>query len=53
VLAPGSLFQHRDYPGLNEYRRVLAGLFSRLYDLSPSRLQQVFAGVPAKDISLV
>jgi hypothetical protein len=30
VLAPCILFQHRDYPLLNEYRSILGGLFSRL-----------------------
>ncbi|HEY4079324.1 MAG TPA: DUF1501 domain-containing protein [Burkholderiaceae bacterium] len=46
------LFQNRDYPVLNEYRAMLAGLFGRLYGLSPSQLGQVFADVPARDIGL-
>ncbi len=53
ALAPGSLFQNRDYPVLNEYRAVLGGLFNRLYGLSAAQAQQVFAGVRAKDIALV
>ena len=53
ALAPGSLFQDRDYPVLNEYRSVLGGLFARLYGLSAAQLQQVFAGGTARDIGLV
>jgi uncharacterized protein (DUF1501 family) len=48
----GTLFQNRDYPVLNEYRAVLAGLFTRVYGLSTSQLQQVFPGVAARDIGL-
>ena len=32
-----TLFQDRDYPVLNEYRAVFAGLFSRLYGLDKAR----------------
>ena len=53
AVAPGSLFQNRDYPVLNEYRSVFGGLFSRLYGLSPAQVQQVFAGVKGRDIGLV
>ena len=53
AVAPGSLFQNRDYPVLNEYRAVLGGVFARLYGLSPAQLQQVFPGSMAKDIGLV
>jgi uncharacterized protein (DUF1501 family) len=48
-----SLFQNRDYPVLNEYRAVLAGLFARQFGLNNKQLDQVFAGVKAKDIGLV
>ena len=48
-----TLFQNRDYPVLNEYRAVLAGLFERLYGLAPRQTEQVFAGVKARDIGLV
>ncbi len=53
AVAPGSLFQNRDYPVLNEYRSVLGGLFARLFGLSPAQVQQVFAGVSGRDIGLV
>ena len=46
------LFQNRDYPVLNEYRAMLAGLFGRLYGLSSSQLGQIFADVAARDIGL-
>lgn len=49
----GSLFQNRDYAVLNEYRAMLGGLFARLYGLSASQLQQVFAGVKPVDLGLV
>jgi len=47
-----TLFQNRDYPVLNEYRSVLAGLFSRQYGMSSAQLDQVFAGVKMQDIGL-
>ena len=53
AVAPGSLFQNRDYPVLNEYRSVLGGLFARLFGLSPTQVQQVFAGVASRDLGLV
>ena len=53
AVAPGSLFQNRDYPVLNEYRAVMGGLFKRLYGLSDPQLQQVFAGVTGKDLGLI
>jgi uncharacterized protein (DUF1501 family) len=48
-----TLFENRDYPVLNEYRAVLGGLLSRLYDLSSERLQSVFPDTAPKDIGLV
>ncbi len=48
-----TLFQDRDYPVLNEYRAVFAGLFSRLYGLDRARLAQVFPGVAPVDLKLV
>ncbi|ASC68023.1 hypothetical protein B9P52_28825 [Achromobacter denitrificans] len=48
-----TLFQDRDYPVLNEYRSVFAGLFSRLYGLDKARLAQVFPGVAPTDLKLV
>ncbi|MBI3727230.1 MAG: DUF1501 domain-containing protein [Burkholderiales bacterium] len=52
-LEAGKLFQNRDYPVLNEYRAVLGGLFSRLYGLNAGQIEQVFAGVKARDLALV
>ena len=53
TLAPGTLFQNRDYPVLNEYRAMLGGLFTRLYGLSLAQTQRVFPGVDARDLGLV
>jgi len=52
-VAPGSLFQNRDYPVLNEYRGLLGGLFTGLYGLSAAQVQQVFPGVNPRGIGLV
>lgn len=48
-----TLFQNRDYPVLNEYRAVLAGLFARQFGLSAGQLDQVFAGVQPRDLGLI
>lgn len=48
-----TLFQNRDYPVLNEYRAVLAGLFARQFSLNSKQLDQVFAGVTPRDLGLV
>jgi uncharacterized protein (DUF1501 family) len=53
ALSQATLFQNRDYPVLNEYRSVLAGMFARTYGLSNARLDKVFPGAKAKDIGLV
>ena len=53
ALRPGSLFQNRDYPVLNEYRGLLGGLFARLYGLSSAQAQQVFPGAEGRDVGLV
>ena len=52
-VAQSTLFQNRDYPVLNEYRAVFAGLFSRLYGLDKARLAQVFPGIAPLDLKLV
>jgi uncharacterized protein (DUF1501 family) len=49
----GTLFQDRDYPVLNEYRELLAGLLARMYGLDPSRLSRVFPGAAPKDLALL
>jgi len=48
-----TLHQDRDYPVLNDYRAVFAGLFARLYGLDGRRLQEVFPGVQPQDLQLV
>jgi uncharacterized protein (DUF1501 family) len=53
ALAPGSLFQNRDYPVLNEYRGLLGGLFARLYGLSSAQVQQVFPGTERREVGLL
>ena len=53
AVAQNTLFQNRDYPVLNEYRALLGGLFQRMYGLSSAQLNQVFAGVAAKDLQLL
>ncbi len=52
-LEAASLFQNRDYPVLNEYRAVLGGIFAGIYGLNTQQLNQVFAGVKARDLGLV
>ena len=47
-----TLFQNRDYPVLNEYRAVLAGLFARMFGLSGVDLDRVFPGVQSRDLGL-
>jgi len=48
-----SLFQQRDFPVLNEYRAVLAGLFGRQYGLNQNQLAKVFPAVQAHDLGLL
>jgi uncharacterized protein (DUF1501 family) len=48
-----TLFQDRDYPVLNDYRAVLAGLFEQIYGLSPDMLSRVLPGAQAVNLSLV
>jgi uncharacterized protein (DUF1501 family) len=48
-----TLFQDRDYPVLNEYRAVLAGLFRRIYGLGGDRLERIFPGTKPKDLELI
>lgn len=48
-----NLFQNRDFQVLNDYRALLAGLFVRQYGLSVAQVEQVFAGVKAKDLGLL
>ena len=48
-----TLFQDRDYPVLNEYRELLAGLFARTYGLDGAQLARVFPSVSPKDVALL
>jgi uncharacterized protein (DUF1501 family) len=48
-----ALFQNRDYPVLNDYRTVLAGLFEKLWGLRGDQLEQVFPGVVPRSLQLV
>ena len=48
-----TLFQDRDYPVLNEYRAILAGLTARMFGLDDARLKAVFPGVISRDLQLI
>ncbi len=48
-----TLFQNRDFPVLNDYRAVLAGLFTRQYGLNAAQNEQIFAGNKIKDLGLL
>lgn len=52
-IEPGALFQDRDFPVLNEYRAVLAGLFVRMWGLSGEQLQTVFPSAVPADLKIV
>jgi len=52
-VSQGTLFQDRDYPVLNEYRELLAGLFGRVYGLDGAQLARVFPSVSPKDVALL
>lgn len=52
-LTQATLFQNRDYPVLNEYRAVLAGLFARLYGLNAAQIDQVLPGARPRELELV
>lgn len=53
AVQPSSLLQNRDYPVLTNYRDFLGGVFGRLWDLSPDRLQAVFPQARPLDLQLV
>lgn len=53
AITENSLFQNRDYPVLNEYRRVIAGLFRAQFGLSTADLQKIFAAVTPLDLKLI
>ena len=48
-----TLFQQRDYPVLNDYRALLAGLFARIWGLSADQLERVFPETTPRDLNLI
>jgi uncharacterized protein (DUF1501 family) len=52
-VARETLFQNRDYPVLNDYRSVLAGLFAGMWGLGPQQLDVIFPGAHPQDLKLV
>jgi uncharacterized protein (DUF1501 family) len=52
-VAHDTLFQDRDYPVLNNYRGVLAGVFGTLWGLGPQQLEVIFPGARPLDLKLV
>ncbi len=53
AVSQATLFQNRDYPVLNEYRGLLAGLFQQIYGLSPAKLDRVFPQAMPLRVSFV
>jgi len=52
-VAQNTLFQDRDYPVLNDYRGVLAGVFGTMWGLGPQQLDGIFPGAHPLDLKLV
>ena len=52
-VARASLLQDRDFPVLNNYRAVLAGVFARLWSLAPAQVDKIFPRARAIDLRLV
>jgi len=48
-----TLLQNRDYPVLNNYRNLLGGLYSRLWNLDAAQIGRVFPQAKAIDLRLV
>jgi uncharacterized protein (DUF1501 family) len=53
AVSQNSLFQNRDYPVLNEYRAIFAGLFKKMYGLDGTRIAAVFPSTTPKPLSLI
>jgi uncharacterized protein (DUF1501 family) len=53
AVEPKTLNQNRDFPVLTEYRAMLGGIFKRMYQLDPNRLEQVFPNSVPADLDLV
>ncbi|HLW23267.1 MAG TPA: DUF1501 domain-containing protein [Steroidobacteraceae bacterium] len=52
-IARDTLFQDRDYPVLNDYRAILAGLFRTLWGLSAAQCAGVFPSTTPLELGLV
>jgi uncharacterized protein (DUF1501 family) len=52
-VAKDTLFQNRDYPVLNDYRSVLAGVFGGMWGLGPQQLEVIFPGAPPLDLQVI
>jgi uncharacterized protein (DUF1501 family) len=52
-LERATLFQDRDYPVLNDYRAVLAGLFRSMWSLTPLQLESIFPQTRSVDLKLI
>jgi uncharacterized protein (DUF1501 family) len=52
-LERATLFQDRDYPVLNDYRAVLAGLFGSMWSLTPLQLEGIFPQTRSVDLKLI
>jgi len=48
-----TLLQDRDFPVLNDYRNVLAGIYSSMWGLSSAQLGKVFPDARATNLRLV
>jgi uncharacterized protein (DUF1501 family) len=48
-----NLFQNRDYPVMTDYRSFFAGLFQRMYGLTPPSIERIFASVHPTDLGIV
>jgi uncharacterized protein (DUF1501 family) len=53
AVEPKTLNQNRDFPVLTEYRALLGGIFKRMYQLDPNRIEQVFPNSVPADLDLV
>lgn len=52
-LKANTLHQNRDMPVLNDYRNVLAGVFSKLYGLNPTALETIFPDAKPQNLGLL
>jgi uncharacterized protein (DUF1501 family) len=52
-LEQANLFQNRDYLVMTDYRSFFAGLFQRMYGLSPPSIEIIFAAARPTDLGIV